>query len=182
MGEAALPKLWPHIETDFRAEFGDLVYVSRHYADLRHRMEAFWIRNTSRIQAGLDEAAASLLSPDHIGQILQSVPDTPGTAAVVVPGDGIQFDPKAGALLDLLHQPNLADRARRTELFGGLVMGMHPLTVDCLLRQAPDTPVWFPVESPQYNVRPCLQFLLRDHQPENYLPPVPRVTVIDRDA
>lgn len=165
-------------EIDFRAEFGDLAYVSRDSADLRSRMESFWIRNISRGNVRRDGANASPATPEEIMPLMKNIPDVPGTAVAVVPGEGILYEPYADQTLQLLSQPSLTDTKLMSNLFRGLVVELHPIVMDYLLRQVPDTPVWFPVKGIRYNARPYLEFFSRYHQPENYLPPVPNVTVV----
>jgi Protein of unknown function (DUF3843) len=165
-------------EIDFRAEFGDLVYVPRDSADLQSHMKSFWIRSINRSNARQEKADASPPTPEKIARLMQHVPDAPDTATAFVPGEGMLFEPGAGRILQLLREPSLTDVKLIGKLFGGLVAELHPVVMDYFLQQVPDTPVWFPVKGIPYNTRPYLAFFSRYHQPENYLPRVPNVTVV----
>ncbi len=170
---------WEHVskmEGDFRTEFGDLVYISRDFEDLKTRMGAFWLRN--RIAAEIQEMAPPI-DESMLHAMYEGLPQTPGTAVVFVPGEGLLFDPGAGETLDLLRQSEIADQEARSELFAHL-LDAHPVSLAYLLREVPGTPVWFPAQQSQLDMRPYLEFLSRYVQPELYLPRVPSVKMAEK--
>ena len=167
---------WEHMskmEEDFRAEFGDLVYISTDSEDLKTRMGAFWLRNAAEnpdMTPPLDESM--------LNAMYEGLPQTPGTAVVFVSGEGLLFDPGAGETLNLLRQPGIADQKTRNDLFNGL-LNAHPVSLAHLLREVPGTPVWFPSAQSQFDMRPYLEFLSRYVQPELYLPRVPNMKMTE---
>jgi hypothetical protein len=165
------------MEADFRTEFGDLVYISRDFDDLKARMYAFWSGNRARIAAENPDQPLPPLDEAMLTAMVQGIPEEPGTAVVYVPGEGMLFEPNAIRTLELLRQEGPLEPEARRDLFFGLVAETHPVTLDYLLAQAPDQPVIFPAQQSEANVRPFLRFFSRYIQPDQYLPPVPHVRV-----
>lgn len=166
------------MEADFRAEFGDLVYISTDLEDMKARLRGFWTINRERIATENPDEPLPPLDEALLSTMYAGIPDEPGTAAVFVPGEGMLFEPYAGLLQNMLNQEGPLDAEARQKLFFGLAAETHPVTLAYLLKHSQERPIIFPAEQSEIDVRPFMHFFSRYIQPESYQPRVPHVQIV----